>query len=196
MGDTITKDDELRVQINNKRGAFEAVEYLISLGHRRIALINGRRFNPPSENRYSGFLAALLNAEIVPDESLVVFCEESIEEHAYRAAMKLLQMPNRPTAIFAYNDDMAMGVYHAARELNIAIPEQLSVIGFDDSKVASLVFPPLTTVAQPSYYKGFLVAEKMITYLRSLENGQTDIPSSELLECKLIVRDSCSQSAI
>lgn len=191
MGDVLDADDYIRVSIDNRKGAFDAVDYLISLGHRKIAMIGGVQSSPAAENRCSGYRLALSRSGIAVDEGLVVFCSQSIEAMAFEAALELLRGPSRPTAVFAYNDDMAIGVYRAARQLDLSIPRDLSVIGFDDSKIASLTSPALTTISQPSYYKGRLTAEKIIQYINNLNDGDGEKPLSEKLECNLVIRASC-----
>ena len=191
LGDSLEEDDGIRVSIDNKKGGFDAVTYLAGLGHRKIAIIGGASSSPASENRYSGYKSALTKSGIPLNKSLVVFCDQSTEEMAYEAALGLLSRSSRPTAIFAYNDDMAMGVYRAARQFGLSIPRDLSVIGFDDSKIAKLTSPALTTVSQPSYYKGKLIAEKMIQYINNINEGAAAKPQSEFLDCNLVIRDSC-----
>ncbi len=192
LGDAINENDKcLRVYIDNKRGAFDAIDYLIKLGHRKIAMLNGPRNFPPSTNRLAGYKLALKSAGVAFDDALVKPCEGTFEEDGYKAALELLEMRPRPTAVFTYNDDMAAGVYKAAGEKGVSIPEDLSVVGFDDGKIASLLSPPLTTIRQSSFYKGRLIAEKVLDLIKPKKGGANNPPKSEMLDCKLIVRRSC-----
>ena len=194
LGDTIEEDENIRVCVSNEKSVAEAVNYLVSLGHRSIAMIGGMYENASARHRYEGYKKALLINEFPVDESLVRFCRQPTEEDAYKAAKDLLNHPHRPTAILTYDDDMAMGVFRAAKEVKLSIPGDLSIIGFDDGKIASLTQPALTTIAQPSYYKGRLIAQKLIQYIENLRNGDDAKPHSEILECKLVIRDSCAFS--
>jgi LacI family transcriptional regulator len=125
-------------------------EYLISLGHRRIGMIKGDPSHPSSEARLLGFSNALAAAGLpmrLDDIEQGMFTFES----GLEAAKRLLFRRNRPTAIFAQNDDMAAGAIMAAHDLGIGVPSQLSIAGFDDSAIAKIVWPRLTTIHQPVF---------------------------------------------
>ncbi len=132
----------------NMAGAIEATEHLLELGHRRIGLIKGIPGFVATEDRTSGYRAALSAAGIRPDPALETYGEfRTIEGRD--AAARLLELPDRPTAIFACNDEMAVAVLQEARARGIRVPEDLSVVGFDDTMVAQISVPALTTVHQP-----------------------------------------------
>ena len=132
----------------NMAGAIEATEHLLELGHRRIGLIRGIPGFVATEDRTSGYRAALSAAGIRPDPTLESEGEfRTIEGRA--AAAQLLELPERPTAIFACNDEMAVAVLQEARVRGIRVPEDLSVVGFDDTVVSQISVPALTTVHQP-----------------------------------------------
>jgi LacI family transcriptional regulator len=132
----------------NMAGAIEATEHLLRLGHRRIGLIKGIPGFVATEDRTNGYRAALSAAGIRPNPELETFGEfRTIEGRA--AAAQLLDLPERPTAIFACNDEMAVSVLQEARARGIRVPEDLSVVGFDDTMVAQIAAPALTTVHQP-----------------------------------------------
>jgi LacI family transcriptional regulator len=122
--------------------------YLVGLGHRRIGMIQGDPSHPSSTARTEGYRIGL-------QESGIAYAEELIRpgmfnfDSGLESARALLALPNRPTAIFAQNDDMAAGVIAAAHDLGIAMPAELSIIGFDDSAIACAVYPRLTTIHQP-----------------------------------------------
>ena len=132
----------------NWAGAFTATEFLIKLGHRRIGTITGRPALPCSQARVHGYRAALQHAGLPADPALICTGDFAFEA-ALTAATGLLELADPPTAIFAGNDFEAMGVYEAARRHRRRIPEDLSVVGFDDLPMSAWVAPPLTTVAQP-----------------------------------------------
>ncbi|HET9173306.1 MAG TPA: LacI family DNA-binding transcriptional regulator [Actinospica sp.] len=142
-------DDVPFVGATNWRGARSAAQHLIDLGHRRIAMINGPD-HVFCRIRRSGYADAMESAGLpVPPELLIA--TQLTREHGYAAARTLLALPRekRPTAIFTASDVQAVGVYQAAREAGLSIPDDLSVVGFDDLPVAEYLDPPLTTVRQP-----------------------------------------------
>ncbi|MFC3572638.1 LacI family DNA-binding transcriptional regulator [Streptomyces yaanensis] len=135
------------VGATNWRGGQAATRHLLDLGHRRIAMISGPD-HPYCRARLSGYLSALGEAGLTPEPGLVVKTQLT-HEHGYAAARELLSRPDRPTAVFTANDMQALGVYQAARGLGLRIPDDLSVVGFDDVPTVAWVDPPLTTVHQP-----------------------------------------------
>ena len=142
-------DDRISsVFMDDQAAAATMTRHLISLGHRRIGFIIGDIAQTASLLRLNGFREAMGSAGIQVDESLVIQGEFSYRS-GFDAADRLLQMPDAPTAILASNDDMAAGAISAARQYRIRIPEDLSVCGFDDSLLASQVWPPITTIHQP-----------------------------------------------
>lgn len=150
--------DELDVDsvvVNNTLGARDAVLHLIDLGHRRIAHAAGPQSTRTGQDRRAGYRQALQEAAIPDAQSLVVFGEYTVEG-GYHTAQVLLGRSPRPTAIFAGNDLMALGIMRAADEAGIAVPDELSVVGFDDIQMAGLMHPGLTTVRQPAYEMGRL----------------------------------------
>jgi LacI family transcriptional regulator, galactose operon repressor len=140
--------DFIDVDIDNVRAAYEMTAYLIGLGHRRIGFVQGRPDHADASARFEGYRRALADAAIAFAEEL---CAPG--DYSYRAGMlagdKLLALPNRPTAIFAGNDDMAGGVMAASLRFNLRIPDDLSVAGFDDTLFAHAMWPRLTTCRQP-----------------------------------------------
>ena len=173
------------VGATNWLGGRLATEHLLSLGHRRIAIIAGAADLPCSRDRIAGYRAALENAGIPVDSALIrpgLFSQET----GYEQAMILLDLPEPPTAIFAGSDAQAMGVYAATRARGLRIPESLSVVGFDDVPVASIVTPALTTVRQPLVEMG-RVATTML--LRLIAEEPLDSKRVELTTT-LIPRES------
>ncbi|MFI1564684.1 LacI family DNA-binding transcriptional regulator [Streptomyces sp. NPDC020490] len=140
-------DDVPFVGATNWRGGQPATRHLTGLGHRRIAMINGPD-HPFCRARQAGYASALAEAGLPVEPDLVVKTFLTRED-GYLAARDLLSRPDRPTAVFTANDMQALGVYQAARELGLRIPEDVSVVGFDDVPAVAWVDPPLTTVHQP-----------------------------------------------
>lgn len=140
--------EDLSVGIDNWTAGFDATNHLIQLGHKRIAAITGPKNARPSLGRYAGYTAALENAGIPLDTTLVKN-GNFLSEEGYAAACELLDMENRPSAIFCFNDLTAVSVYRAAYERRIRIPDELSVVGFDNIYPSAYLAPALTTVNQP-----------------------------------------------
>lgn len=173
------------IATQDRQGAYELTSYLISLGHRRIGFITGEMDHSDSAERLNGFKAALNAHRIEFDPALVQYGDFSFPV-GVMAGRALLKLPNPPTAIFASNDDMAVGVYHAADQLRISIPTQLSVAGFDDSRLATRILPPLTTVRQPIAEMARLAAQLLIRQL----NGEDVTNGSFVLSTSLVIRNS------
>src|SRR5262245_31244496 len=166
-------------------GAMAATEHLLALGHRRIAAIKGPAAWMATEDRLNGYRAALVAAGVTPDAALEIQADFSTAA-GMKAAAQLFDRPDRPTAIFAFNDNLAVGVLRVARERGIRIPEDLSLVGFDDSEQASLVTPALTTVRQPLAEMGRMAVSLL---MRILDNQRHEALRIELAT-KLVVRDS------
>jgi LacI family transcriptional regulator len=170
----------LQVSIDDKQGAFDLTNHLIELGHRRIGFIHGHPAIIAASLRYDGFRAALSKAGIPFDESLCAQGYFSYQS-GMEAATHLLSRSERPTAIFASNDDMAAATLAAAHRLNLNTPDDLSVAGFDDSLVAQVVWPRLTTCRQP-------IAEMGAEAISMLAN--TDGEPVRRLQHELVIRES------
>ncbi len=132
----------------NRDGARQAVTHLAELGHRRIAIITGSPVAGSSHQRVLGYRDALATAGLPVDETLITQ-GDFLEPRAHLATLGLMRLPEPPTAVFASSDLAAFGVIRAARDLGMRVPEDLSVVGFDDIPEASYVGPPLTTIIQP-----------------------------------------------
>jgi LacI family transcriptional regulator len=174
------------VGVTNWQGAYEATRYLIGLGHQRIGFISGHPAFLSAVERLDAYKAALADHGLPFDPDLVR-PGAYLYRPGYEATNELLRLPNPPTAIFAANDLTAQGVYDAARALERRIPEQLSVIGYDDIPQAAYLHPPLTTVRQPLLEMGGAAAGLLLDLIDN--PGQS--PPSVLFEAALIVRESC-----
>jgi len=174
------------VLTDNVHGGWLATHHLVELGHRRVGCISGPSDITPSADRITGYRQALQEAGISVDESLIVRGDFQYES-GHWAARQLSAMDDPPTAIFACNDLMAIGAISAALELGRQVPATLSLVGFDDVRLASFVNPPLTTVAQPKYEMGVLAAQMLMERIKD----KTMPPRRHLLETTLVIRGSC-----
>jgi len=166
-------------------GAMQATKHLLALGHRRIGAITGSPGWYAMEERLSGFHGALAAAGILADPELIEYGDWQIEP-GMDAAERLLSRDDRPTAIFAFNDNIAIGVLHAARRLGLSVPDDLSVVGFDDTAQATIVMPALTTVRQPLAELG----RTGVSLLMRLLEGQRVEALRMELSTTLVVRAS------
>jgi len=174
------------VNATNWEGAYKATEYLIKLGHKRIAFITGILELSSSKDRYDGYINALKDYDIPVDSSLIVKGDFG-KGSGYRASRELLQLENPITAIFASNDAMAIGAMDAIREAGLRIPQDISIIGFDDIPEADNTYPKLTTVHQPLEEMGRVGVKLLLEQIEYPENVQKNIT----LATNLIIRDSC-----
>jgi LacI family transcriptional regulator len=180
-------DNTARMIVSNDReAASEAAVYLEALGHRRIGFIAGPSHHRSAHERLAGFISALEKRGVSVPAELIVDGAYSFESGVACAEALLARRP-RPTAIFASNDEMAAGVYKAAYRLKIAIPDELSVIGFDDSPVASRLSPALTTIHLPIRHIARLAASKLIPP-NACDEAEAESVSRILPH--LVVRDS------
>ncbi len=159
------QQSRIDIGFDERKAAADIVEHLISLGHRRIAHVTGLKGHGAYTWRLSGYRDALRKAGIAYDESLVVEGDFTFASGAV-GARALLDRRRAPTAIFAANDDMACGVVREAYERGLAIPDDLSVCGFDDTPVSQLISPGLTTVRQPCRDIGCLAVESVLQSIR------------------------------
>lgn len=178
----VSVDDVLT---DNVHGGETVTRHLIDLGHRRIGCITGPSDVTPSADRVIGYRRALEEASLPFDEEIVLRGDFQYEG-GYRGGRRLLTMGDPPTAIFACNDLMAVGVIRAAREMGCRVPADLSVAGFDDVRLASFTSPPLTTVAQPKHEMGVVAAELLLERMEDRDQP----PRHRLLGTRLVVRRS------
>lgn len=173
------------VGATNWNGGLAATRHLLSLGHRRIGVISGPTSMLCSRARLDGYRAAMDEAGVAVDPELVRYGDFHVSA-GITEARALLRLPDRPTAIFAGSDLQALGVYQAAREMRLHIPEDLSVVGFDDLPVAAWVGPPLTTVRQPLEAMAIAGARLVLALRAGEESAQTRVE----LATELVVRES------
>lgn len=177
------------VTYGNKESAMEVARYLIGKGHTRIAVITGHPHSFPAMKRLSGFQIAMQEAGLtIPDGYLVYGNWEY--ESGYARMKEMLSLAQRPTAVFAMNDFMAAGCLHALMDSGIRVPEEISVVGFDNREACHYLIPKLTTVELPVKEIGQRSA-LMLMELIADKNAQ---PRSEILPCTLVERDSARES--
>lgn len=170
----------------NRDGALAAMEYLISIGHKRIGFIGGRPDLISATRRLLGYKDGLQQAGLLCDPELIQIGDFT-QETGYKCAQKLLVLPNRPTAIFAANDKSAIGVIEAAQDIGLQVPNDLSVVGFDNIEEAAYVQGGLTTVDQSIDQMGYIAAEMLVKLIQgiALDDNLYKIPT------RLVVRGTC-----
>jgi LacI family transcriptional regulator len=174
---------------NNRHGGYLATKHLLDLGHRRIGCLAGLSIVSLSAERLTGYRMALEEAGVPVDDSLIMRGDFR-PEAGMLAAQAFFDMPSPPTAIFACNDLMAMGVLRAAAESNRRVPEDLSLVGFDDIELASYAIPPLTTIAQPKQEIGQTAVRLL---LERIEKKRQDV-KRVILPTSLTIRQSSARA--
>lgn len=181
----LTNRDLPTVQIDNVEAARKATDHLIEQGHRRIGFIAGPMLNVLSRDRLQGYRDALLDSGLPFDEALVAPGDFSILS-GIAATRRLMQGAEAPSAIFASNDEMAFGAIRAARDAGLKVPQDLSVIGFDDIRFSAYVDPPLTTIRQPGLEIGRTAMTMLLAILRDAKLPQRRV----VLPTELVARAS------
>ena len=183
-------EDLPSVRMDDAHAAEEMTNLLISLGHRCIAFIKGARDQAATKLRYRGFVAAM-KAHKLPVDKELVYQGDFTFATGLEAAHHLLSRSQRPTAVFASNDEMALGVLAAAQRLKLNVPGDLSIAGFDDTPASNRIWPSLTTVRQPMDEMARAAVEMLIA---SNRGGDKQAPH-RVLPHELVVRDSTSAPA-
>ena len=173
------------ITVTNIMGAYEGTKYLIELGHNHIGFITGLMDLGCSIDRLEGFTKAMEDAKLKIDQTFIGYGDFT-RISGKLLAKEWLTQTERPTAIFSSNDEMALGVMDVAESLDIKIPDELSLVGFDDINEVRLRKPSLTTIKQPLFEMGYRAATGII----NLIDGQ--VIQSQKLETELIIRESCS----
>ncbi len=175
------------VRMDEAGAGFDITRHLLEQGHRRFAFMKGLHGHLAAEERYSGFLAALA-AEGLDESSVVAARGDFTFRSGAALTPELIQAPLRPTALICANDDMAVGAMFAAHRMGLEIPAQLSVVGFDDTPVSAIIWPPLTTVHQPLKRMGARAVELLVSQVRKTqERGERH---EEIIPHQLMRRDS------
>ncbi|MBW1636378.1 MAG: LacI family DNA-binding transcriptional regulator [Deltaproteobacteria bacterium] len=182
---TLKGGEMTAVGIDNYQGGYQATEHLVKLGHKRIAMVAGNfSVSDRSFHRWHGYRQCLNNNNIPYDRRFLIQTEYSLIGGRH-SVTTLLSLPKPPTAIFCSNDYLAIGTIKGARELGYKLPDDLSVVGFDDIRIASYMVPELTTIRQPSYEMGKLGAELLLQRIEKKVK-----PIQLMLESSLVVRKS------
>lgn len=175
-----------RVLCDNEAGAYQAARHLIELGHREVCVIGGPAYSLPIQKRLDGIRRAFREARVpLPDEAIMIETGTQFEL-GHDLTQRILTSGQRPSAIFALGDVTAVGVIHAADEAGIALPDALSIVGFDDIPMAAYILPALTTVMQPVYDMG---RAAVAILLERINNPQRKTQRLEL-SAELVVRQS------
>ena len=177
------------IGVDDHAAAFAMTARLVELGHTRIGFIKGHPNNRASDFRTEGFLAAMNSAGLDVDAELIV--QGYFDYHSgFDAAAILLGQANRPTAIFASNDDMAAGVLANAHSFGVHVPGELTVVGFDDTTTATTVWPELTTVRQPTVQMASRAVELLLLQIRAKRSGGSFEARRELRDFEIIERQT------
>jgi LacI family transcriptional regulator len=167
------------VDVDNFAGASMLMQHLVSLGHQRIAFI-GKPTLQSSQDRLSAYKTVLAKAGIQYDPELALVTDTSSVESGHEYTLRLLRAQRPPTAIFLANDVMAIGAINAAHEIGLRVPEDISIVGFDDIPFSNYTNPPLTTVHQPAFEKGVRAAKLLINLLETQKPQESIILPMEM----------------
>ncbi len=173
------------VKVDDYQAVYDAIQFLFSKGHRKIAMISGTKGDPLAGTpRVQGYRKALEANGIAFDSSRLVYGDFSFESGS-RAMEAILRKAGEATAVFAASDEMAIGALSAALKHGLNVPEDISIMGYDDLKPAQMVTPPLTTVRQPLYEMGKIASEKLI---RMIETGE--IAANKIIAHSIVERQT------
>ena len=175
-----------RVQTSCTSGAYEIVEHLIKMGHKKIAIVTGPPESFTACERKKGYLRALEDYNIPVDPDYVI-SESYTSDFGYQAMQRLWSLPERPTAVFSANYTLCLGIYEAIYSLGIRVPEDLSVVSFDDFELSLLLSPPLTAVRQPLTDLAKYACDLL---LRRMNGDYSDFPRTIRIKPECIYRDS------
>ena len=184
------KDPQYQLKTTDDEGAKFAARHLAKLGHKKIAHIHGPELFMSTRERRAGFIAGMAEFDLELKPEFTVEGAYTYES-GVKCATRLFLMKDRPTAIFAGNDEMAVGVYFAARKAGLRIPEDLSVVGYDDTPITSRLWPPMTTVRSPIRDIGCHIAKLLITSDKAKPNNSITAPTK--IDLDLIIRESTSR---
>jgi len=179
-------ENEICIKLDNMGGVNLAIDYLYELGHRRIGIVNVPLNITTGFERFMGYKMSLENRGLIIDESLIGFADFSIES-GFEETLKLLTLKARPTAIIPMSGPTTIGALRAIKKCSLRIPEDVSIIGFDEFAYAELLHPPLTTISQPAYDFGTMATEILLKVLKGKNIKKKVIE----LKPQLIVRGSC-----
>ncbi len=176
------------VMVDNPGGARAAADYLVGLGHDRIAVISGPLNTTPGRERHEAFVQAVedLGGAVAEEYSQIADFRES---GGYQAMLRLLALPSPPTAVFCANNLMTVGALKALNSMRVRVPQELSIVGFDDLDLAPLLWPPLTVIDRPTVQQGVLAARLLLARLAGQGSPE---PQRVVLSTTLLERASCT----
>ena len=174
------------VMVDNEHGAYQAVSHLIKMGHKRIGMVIDNLDISTNTERLAGYRKAFHDANLPIEDQLIQSCQFT-EQSAFNLATEMFNHPQRPTALFAANNFMTLGILHATRAANLKVPEDIALVGFDDIEWTAYSPLQITTVAQPVQELGSVAAKRL---LMRLQGDQTS-PMEMRLKTNFIVRKSC-----
>ena len=177
-----------QIVTNEEESAYNAIEHLINIGKKRIAIIKESEYSYTSERRYAGYIRALKEHNLPIDEKLIISVDDISLKQGKRMTNLLLSIQNRPDAIFSITDSAAIGVIQTLKKFKIKIPEEIAVVGFSNSSHSTIIEPNLTTIDQP----GERIGATAVKYLIEEINNPSETISTKTIEIKgtLIIRDS------
>lgn len=190
--DVCNTGDDIKIDAivnNNFRGSYEIVNYLISLGHQKIAIITSSRSQKMINERLNGYIKALEDNNMEVNPSYILYGDSKFES-GYNLTKQLIMQPLKATAIFTVNNVMALGAVSALNEMNITIPDKMSICSFGEFKYHAVLNPDLTVADQQSYNVGKKAAEVLIEKIRNYNDW---IPKKIVFDAKIIMRNSCSK---
>ena len=180
-------DDLDCVLVDNEGGAGQAVKHLVDLGHERIGLISGPLDTTPGRGRHAGFVAAMEAAGLDVEPELVHMGDFK-RDSGYQATLRLLGLPQPPTAVFAANNLMSMGALHALHDMSVKVPDELSIVGFDELELGELLSPSFCAISRPMVEQGTLA----MRLLRNRIDGEGSAdPRHIILDARLVTGGSC-----
>jgi LacI family transcriptional regulator len=182
-------EDMSCVRIDDRQAAFDMTQHLLALGHRRIGFIKGHPNQTASAERLAGFKAAMAKTRAARAELVQGFFTFA---SGLDAGEQLLDADDPPTAVFASNDDMAAAVVSVAHRRGLDVPRDLTVVGFDDTAVATTLWPPLTTVRQPVSAMAAAGVDLLLREVRARRSNTTPTPMDQVIAHTLVHRDSAA----
>lgn len=183
------------VAANNRMGAFQATSHLLEFGHERVGLMNGPDTTKSSREKFEGFSEALASFGLTLRPEWVTSCDFAVED-SYEAAQRLLYAEDRPTAVFAGDDPIAIGAIRAFHQAGVSVPRDVAVVGYGNSTSGRYISPPLTTVEVFQREMGRRGADHLLDLMRKARTGQPLDEATHLaFSTRLLVRESCGALA-
>ena len=184
----ITGDNATYVMSDNIEGAVKAIDYLVELGHEKIGMITGEKMTKPAQDRLTGYKKALKNNGLDYNSDWVIEGRFS-ETGGYNSMEKIINLDEHPTAVFCQGDKIAFGAIKAINNSKYKVPEDFSIIGFDDIEISSYIEPQLTTIHQNKFKMGKITAELLIKMINNPDKKYSPV----IIPTKLVERKSCAK---